>query len=61
MFHHVNDHEVVSRLAEADRCLILELVASHGLEFATAFRIDFATEVAKAMWSVANKSAERRQ
>lgn len=47
----LNDEQLfVTSLADADQCLMSSLAVSHGLEFAAAFRIEYAEQVTKAMW-----------
>lgn len=58
MFEHANEHEIVARFAQADGRLMQALATSHGLEFAAAFRIDHANEVAKAIFAIVRQSAD---
>lgn len=52
-----DEQSFVASLADADRCLMGSLTVSHGLEFAVAFRIEHADEVAKAMWAAAKRTS----
>jgi len=53
MYQPMNEQLFVTSLADADRCLMSTLAASDGLEFALYFRIEYADEIARALWESA--------
>lgn len=57
MIQPIDEQEIVTRCAQADGRLMQELAATHGLEFAAAFRIEYANEVAHAIRAIVGKSA----
>lgn len=56
---HINDDKAklaIARIATADRLLMHSLMTSHGPEFAAVFRIEYAEEVARAIWLAAQRA-----
>ena len=58
MIQPIDEHDIVTRCVQADGRLMEELAATHGLEFAAAFRIDYANEIANAIRTIAHTSAD---